>query len=378
MAGSIAGFAGGMGATLLQTDAAVLQTVRGAAPLARLLVADVGCDTAAGCGDTTARPDLPRAAPCTFNGAPCLPVPARLTDLFANARMQGARISANSWGSTLPAGNLATSYTAASAALDNYVVANPDHLLIFAAGDGVGFNRITAEGMAKNVLTVGGINDGTIAHQAKTQGFTPAGNPAGAMPPLYQALDGRACGGIIASAGIAQVPGMTTGASRQGQCPANPTPTQCYSLAVAGQTTPTFQNNPMGGFPVLDPLSPGPVNPRLVQVPYALGQGAQVELALCCGCTMQLIIQGCNAAGQPCAGSPASQALLLQGLQTTYNARWPSIVGSQGPAADGAGGAANFRIKVCARAEWSGRRSRNAAAPYHIFLPFSPPTHFAA
>jgi serine protease AprX len=81
-----------------------------------------------------------------------LSVPSKLSDLFAKAYADGARVHSNSWGAPQNFG------------ADEYLAANQDLLVLFAAGnsgvdadkDGrVDANSIGSPGTAKNVLTVG-------------------------------------------------------------------------------------------------------------------------------------------------------------------------------------------------------------------------------
>lgn len=89
-----------------------------------------------------------------------LSVPSRLADLFAKAYAQGARIHTNSWGSAASFGE----YDSMAQQADEYTAANPEMLVLFAAGnsgidgnkDGrVDPNSIGSPATAKNVLTVG-------------------------------------------------------------------------------------------------------------------------------------------------------------------------------------------------------------------------------
>jgi hypothetical protein len=332
-----------LGGTLLPGDAAALTAVAGAAPGARLLVTDVGCDSTGGC---SLPPFPPRTAACAFNQ---LCTPDDITQLFTPVRTQGARITSAAWG-TPPVGS-PSPYSAVAVALDSYVAANPDHLLVFSAGDTFGVqSSVSQEGMAKNVLTVGGINDGMLGHTLKTMG-------AGA---LYQPSDGRACRGIISNVAMTPLaqpltPPFTVTAQGPA-CPAAATAgpafdTQCFNLFQAGQDAGLRQSSAAGtsggGFPTaLDPSSPGDPNPFTIgAVPYALGQvcglGAldetpgfcQAEVALCCGCSLQNVVNG----------APTElQQFLRQAFQLTYNARWASPTAANGPASEGI----SFRIKV--------------------------------
>jgi serine protease AprX len=89
-----------------------------------------------------------------------LSIPAKLSDLFSKAYGDGARIHSNSWGSPQNFG----AYDSFAQQADEYLAANQDMLVLFAAGnsgvdadkDGrVDINSIGSPGTAKNVLTVG-------------------------------------------------------------------------------------------------------------------------------------------------------------------------------------------------------------------------------
>lgn len=89
-----------------------------------------------------------------------LSVPAKLGDLFAKAHADGARIHTNSWGGAKTFG----AYDNYAAQVDEWLFANPDMLVLFAAGnsgsdknrDGrIDENSMASPGTAKNVLTVG-------------------------------------------------------------------------------------------------------------------------------------------------------------------------------------------------------------------------------
>lgn len=89
-----------------------------------------------------------------------LTVPAKLGDLFSKAYKEGARIHSNSWGKPSDFGT----YDGMASQVDEYMAANPDMLILFAAGNsGIDKNRdgridensIGSPGTAKNILTVG-------------------------------------------------------------------------------------------------------------------------------------------------------------------------------------------------------------------------------
>jgi subtilisin family serine protease len=89
-----------------------------------------------------------------------LTVPPKLMDLFGKAYDSGARIHTNSWGSPRNLG----AYDGFAQQVDEYMVAHPDMLVIFAAGnsgvdkdkDGrVDAGSVSSPGTAKNALTVG-------------------------------------------------------------------------------------------------------------------------------------------------------------------------------------------------------------------------------
>jgi hypothetical protein len=89
-----------------------------------------------------------------------LSVPSKLSDLFAKAFADGARIHTNSWGGARTAG----AYDNFAVQVDEWLYANPDMLVLFAAGnsgadknkDGrIDANSMASPGTAKNVMTVG-------------------------------------------------------------------------------------------------------------------------------------------------------------------------------------------------------------------------------
>ncbi len=89
-----------------------------------------------------------------------LSVPSKLGDLFAKAQADGARIHTNSWGGAKTFG----AYDNFAVQVDEWLFANPDMLVLFAAGnsgsdknrDGrIDENSMASPGTAKNVLTVG-------------------------------------------------------------------------------------------------------------------------------------------------------------------------------------------------------------------------------
>ena len=87
------------------------------------------------------------------NNGTGLAVPADLTTgVFQDAYADGARLHSNSWGSNNNLGK----YTAFSEDVDTFVRANPDLLIMIAAGNaGPGASTVSAPGTAKNCLTVG-------------------------------------------------------------------------------------------------------------------------------------------------------------------------------------------------------------------------------
>lgn len=89
-----------------------------------------------------------------------LSVPSKLGDLFAKAYADGARIHTNSWGGARSFG----AYDNFAVQVDEWMYANPDMLILFAAGnsgsdknkDGrIDADSMASPGTAKNVLTVG-------------------------------------------------------------------------------------------------------------------------------------------------------------------------------------------------------------------------------
>lgn len=89
-----------------------------------------------------------------------LSVPSKLKDMFGKAQSAGARIHTNSWGSAAAGGV----YDSMAQQVDEYMHANPDFLILFAAGnngedadkDGrIDPGSVSTPGTAKNALTVG-------------------------------------------------------------------------------------------------------------------------------------------------------------------------------------------------------------------------------
>lgn len=318
VAGSVAGDAAGVVPALQPADAATLSAMKGSASSARIIVADIGCSSPPALGGC-ARPAIvpPRFGGCG-NGALCIPSAMELT--FEGARQQGARVSCNSWG-----GGTNSAYAAQTANLDRYVHEYAeDMLLVFAAANsgfgGTNFYSISQQAGAKNVLAVAALSDGFLAHRTKTQGMIGSGTPtppatSTAIPPLYQALDGRACGAIVLNAAVNNAISLQP----TNACPVTPTAAQCWAMAVDGRGN--IPSVP-GGFPTGNQY----------------GGAQQAELAMCCGCTLALVIAGCQAPGFPCApttpGGPARLSIELQALTSVYNARWPAGFSSLGPVND--------------------------------------------
>ena len=129
------------------------------------------------------------------------------------------RISTNSWGTD---GDYAQ-YTDYSAALDAYVVSHPDMVLLFAAsndGSGNRFASLSSSAAAKNVIAVGALQDGFLAHSAKIGGEVDAA--LGTIPPLFGGFDGRSCRSVLEHASVYAL-----------LCPATaPTPAPCASMAL--------------------------------------------------------------------------------------------------------------------------------------------------
>ena len=309
-AGSTTGDSNGC-AALDPADRDMLEAYNGGAPKAQLLVADIGCSTPAGCARS---PVVPARGGACNNNQLC--VPNDLWDLFGPAFRSGSRVSTNSWG-----GQSTSDYTVGSQQIDAMLYENPTMLVVFAAANagGGGFYTISSQGVAKNVLTVGALSDGIYGHLAKIAGVPtnvdPAGNPA-PLTALYQGMDGRACGAVVLNAveqNASSLPG--------GACPAAPpSDLQCYAMAVDGQEN---LNPPIGGFSAANQY----------------GGPQQVELALCCGCSLRQVVDGCldaasGTGGTAACAAPGALSLLLQGIVNVYNSRWPTTFSSLGPAAD--------------------------------------------
>ena len=149
VAGSIVGNA------TLGANGEALRAYNGMAYNARLLVTDIGCQTAGGCACKT-----PQYCTARCPGGVCPESPSETYEpddlnlyLFPFSYENGARIHSNSWGE-LPSDG---SYGVQSQAIDTFVANNPDMLVLFAASnDGRdGLYTISPEGSSKNALTVG-------------------------------------------------------------------------------------------------------------------------------------------------------------------------------------------------------------------------------
>jgi len=90
-------------------------------------------------------------------------------DLLSDAELKTARIAVNAWGSN---GNFGF-YTADSRSADQYVSNNQYLLPVFSVGDNgaSGASQVTAPGTAKNVLSIGSSNNGTVS-ASSSQGPT--------------------------------------------------------------------------------------------------------------------------------------------------------------------------------------------------------------
>lgn len=90
-------------------------------------------------------------------------------DLLSDAELKTARIAVNAWGSN---GNFGY-YTADSRSADQYVSNNQYLLPVFSVGDNgaSGASQITAPGTAKNVLSIGSSNNGSVS-TSSSQGPT--------------------------------------------------------------------------------------------------------------------------------------------------------------------------------------------------------------
>ncbi len=266
-----------------------------------------------------------------------------MEDLFRGPYQAGVRISTNSWGGD----GAFAQYTAYSAELDEYVHAHPDFAVLFSAsndGSGNRYASLESEAVAKNVIAVGATQDGLLAHLAKIDGAQDT--LLGAIPPLYQGFDGRGCSAVLEHADaffIAVCPD-----------PGPPTPPQCAELALAGQSM-YVQGNGYNEYS------------------FNYRPETSLELALCCGCTPQAIMDGLNVATNPRAAYYNLTSFLL-----TYNARWRADFSSPGPTLDG-------RIKpdvampgldvVSARAAGPGsRRFGQNTCPFTSSFTTSPPS----
>ena len=90
-------------------------------------------------------------------------------DLLSDAELKTARIAVNAWGSN---GNFGF-YTADSRSADQYVSNNQYLLPVFSVGDNgaSGASKVTAPGTAKNVLSIGSSNNGSVS-ASSSQGPT--------------------------------------------------------------------------------------------------------------------------------------------------------------------------------------------------------------
>ncbi|MGB1364793.1 MAG: S8 family serine peptidase [Candidatus Poseidoniaceae archaeon] len=90
-------------------------------------------------------------------------------DLLSDAELKTARVAVNAWGSN---GNFGY-YTADSRSADQYVSNNQYLLPVFSVGDNgaSGASKVTAPGTAKNVLSVGSSNNGSVS-ASSSQGPT--------------------------------------------------------------------------------------------------------------------------------------------------------------------------------------------------------------
>ena len=90
-------------------------------------------------------------------------------DLLSDAELKTARVAVNAWGSN---GNFGF-YTADSRSADRYVSNNQYLLPVFSVGDngGSGSSQLTPPGTAKNVLSIGSSNNGSIS-TSSSQGPT--------------------------------------------------------------------------------------------------------------------------------------------------------------------------------------------------------------
>jgi serine protease AprX len=129
-----------------------------------------------------------------------LTVPAKLNKLFASVYSDGARIHTNSWGG----GQIAGAYDSYASQADEFIWANPDMLVLFAAGnngvdrskDGrVDENSMASPGSAKNVLTIGA-SENLIAQGGiqRKLGELMGGEPWGVEPLKSDTLSNSADG----------------------------------------------------------------------------------------------------------------------------------------------------------------------------------------
>jgi hypothetical protein len=269
-------------------DLAILTPARGVAPGAQIVFTDVNCDS------TTCIPTLgipANGCSSTICGSG-FHVPLSYFTLFTTSWTTGARILSNSWGSSV----VSPAYTSTSASIDSWVSANPDALVVFAAGnDGetAPFASLNTQAAAKNAISVGAVMDGFQSHMANIRGYSDADGST-ILPAYFSGLDERSCTSVL----VDYSPYLPNGL-----CPSTSqlTNAMCYSLAMV-----SVQN-----------IRPGAYS------------SFYIDLALCCGCTPLQILRGAPPNGTD------SRLDVAKGFWRTYVSRWKTDFSSTGPTLDG-------------------------------------------
>jgi len=178
--------------------------------------------------------------------------------------------------------------------------------VLFAASNSAVLASLSPEATAKNVLTVGATQDGLDAHLVKIQGR--ADEVLGDVFPLFDGMDGRSCAALVDAALLPNLLSFDfTG------CPAEAslTPSTCYALANATAYIYVGGNAYSEDSPNYIPAN-------------------SIDLALCCSCTPQMVVDGAAA-----AAGPAALPYILDAYLSTYASRFRAAFSSQGPTVDG-------------------------------------------
>eukprot|EP00762_Andalucia_godoyi_P005085 ANDGO_03926.mRNA.1 Serine protease/ABC transporter B family protein tagD len=144
-------------------SAGILQTENGIASEAKIAFTDIGCDSSAGCtcGSTlngahiSCPCDIESLGICDPNAEMIYPPSSVQTGLFPYGAANGAFISSNSWGASSGSG-----YSHYSRDVDAAAIQYSTTTVLFAAGNSGDPQTISAQGSAKNIITVGASNTG--------------------------------------------------------------------------------------------------------------------------------------------------------------------------------------------------------------------------